>query len=106
MPARGRHWLAVWLLFALGVLAWVVARQTAAHVLAADLNEARQQRSLLEGRRAEVLRRIRAAGSRTVLIPRARSLGLRLPADTEIIILQDPNPENDDLRVSGQAEAK
>ncbi|MSR07537.1 MAG: hypothetical protein EXR93_10810 [Gemmatimonadetes bacterium] len=93
MAARGRHWLAVWLVFALGVLAWVVARQTAAHVLATKLNEVRTERSVLEGRRAELLRRIRAAGSRAVLTPRARALGLRLPADTDIIILQVPTPE-------------
>ena len=30
---------------------------------------------------------------RAVLIPRAQGLGLRLPADSEIIILQVPNPE-------------
>lgn len=93
MPARGRHWLAVWLLFALATLAWVVARQTASVVLVRELVESRSQRSVLEGRRAELLRRIRAAGSRAVLIPRARALGLRLPADSEIIILQVPNPE-------------
>ncbi len=93
MPARGRHWLAVWLLFALGVLAWVVARQTAAVVLVTQLRDARAERSVLEGQRADLLRRIRAARSRAVLIPRARALGLRLPADSEIIILQVPGPE-------------
>jgi hypothetical protein len=93
MPARGRHWLALWLLFALGTLAWVVARQTASVVLVTRLRETRAQRSVLEGQRAELLRRIRAAGSRAVLIPRARALGLRLPADSEIIILQVPSPE-------------
>jgi hypothetical protein len=93
MPARGRHWLAVWLLFALAILGWVVARQTAAVVLVTRLNEVRAERSLLESRRAELRRRLRTAASRAVLIPRARALGLRLPADSEIIILQVPNPE-------------
>ena len=93
MPARGRHWLAAWLLFALAILGWVVARQTAAVVLVTRLNAVRGERSLLEGRRAELLRRLRTAGSRAVLIPRARALGLRLPADSEIIILQVPGPE-------------
>jgi hypothetical protein len=89
--ARGRHWLAFWLLFFLGTLAWVVARQTASVVLASRLADAREQRSVLETRRAELIRRIRTAGSRTVLIPRAEALGLRLPADSEIIILQVPD---------------
>ena len=93
MAPRGRHWLAAWLLFALVTLAWVVARQTAAVVLVTRLRDTRTQRSVLEGRRAELRRRIRAAGSRAVLIPRARALGLRLPADSEIIILQIPSPE-------------
>ena len=93
MPTRGRHWLAVWLLFALGTLAWVVARQTAAVVLVTKLRDTRTQRSVLEGRRAELLRRIRTATSRAVLIPRARAMGLRLPADSEIVILQVPSPE-------------
>ncbi len=93
MPAKGRHWLALWLVFFLGTLAWVVGRQTAAVVLAARLAETRYQRSILEGRKVELLRRIRTASGRSVLIPRARALGLRLPADSEIIILQVPSPE-------------
>jgi hypothetical protein len=93
MPARGRHWLALWLLFFLGILAWVVARQTASVVLASQLSQARTERSTLETRRAELIRRIRTAGSRAVLIPRARGMGLRLPADSEIVILHVPDPE-------------
>jgi hypothetical protein len=93
MAARGRHWLALWLLFFLGILAWVVARQTASVVLAARLSQVRTERSTLETRRAELTRRIRTAGSRAVLIPRAQALGLRLPADSEIVILHVPEPE-------------
>jgi hypothetical protein len=90
---KGRHWLAFWLFFFLGVLAWVVARQTASVVLATELREARTRRSALEGMKADLLRRIRAASSRAVLIPRAQARGLRLPADSEIIILQVPRRE-------------
>ncbi len=87
---RGRGWVALWLLSFLGVLMWVVARQTAAHVTATELQRVQDQRSALEARKAELLRRIREAGSRAVLVPRAESLGLRLPADSEIVILQFP----------------
>jgi hypothetical protein len=52
----------------------------------------RNQRSLLEARRAELLRRIREAESRAVLVPQAEALGLRLPADSEIVILPAPTP--------------
>ena len=82
--------MAVWLASFLGVLTWVVARQTASHVAATELREAQGQRSSLEAQRAYLLRRIRAAGSRAVLVPRAESLGLRLPADSEIIIVHVP----------------
>ena len=90
MNIRGRGWVALWLLSFLGVLTWVVARQTAAHVTATELQRVQDQRSALEARKAELLRRIREAGSRAVLVPRAESLGLRLPADSEIVILQFP----------------
>jgi hypothetical protein len=70
-----------------------VARQTASVVLATRLREKRTEHSALEGSRADLLRRIRTGSSRAVLIPRAQGKGLRLPADSEIIILQVPNPE-------------
>ena len=91
---KGRHWLAFWLFFFLGILAWVVARQTSSVMLARTLGDSRTRRSALEGVRSDLLRRIRTASSRAVLIPRAQSRGLRLPADSEIIILQVPNPES------------
>lgn len=84
--------MTLWLVFVLAILAWVVARQTSAVVSASELDELRGQRSLLEARRAELLRRIREAESRAVLVPRAESLGLRLPADSEIVILPGPGP--------------
>ncbi len=93
MKIRGRGWVALWLLSFLGVLVWVVARQTAAHVTATELRRVQEERSALEARRAEWLRRIRAASSRVVLVPRAESLGLRLPVDSEIVILRIPANE-------------
>ena len=89
---RGRVWVTLWLVFVLAILAWVVARQTSAVVSSGELDELRNERSLLEARRAELLRRIREAESRAVLVPRAESLGLRLPADSEIVILPTPVP--------------
>jgi len=83
--------LIAWLIAVLGVLTWVVARQTASHLLARELDDTRSERSAAEAEKAELLRRIRAAGSRAALIPRAESLGLRLPADSEIVILQMPD---------------
>lgn len=87
MAVKGRHWVALWLVAVLAVLWAVIARQTASLNAARALSEARGERGTLEARRAELERRIRTAQSRAVLLPRAQRLGLRLPADTEIILL-------------------
>ena len=84
---KGRHWLAIWLVALLAALWAVIARQTASLNAARALTDLRAQRAGLEGRRDELERRIRTAGSRAVLLPRAERLGLRLPADTEIILM-------------------
>ena len=76
-----------WLVFVLGVLWWVSRRQAAGFTLAAELEDVRAERSVLEARRAALTRRIREAESRAVLVPRAEALGLRFPADSEIVIL-------------------
>jgi hypothetical protein len=89
---RGRLWVTVWLVFVLAVLAWVVARQTSSHLTARRLDELRTEWSVHEAQRADLIARIREAESRAVLIPRAESLGLREPADSEIVILEAPTP--------------
>jgi cell division protein FtsL len=93
MRLKGRIWIAIWLAFALIVLAWVVSRDTSGFRTAAELRDLRDQRSVLQAEKAALMRSIREAESRAVLIPRARALGLRLPADSEIVILQAPNRE-------------
>jgi len=87
---RGRHWIAFWLVALLAALWLVIARQTAALNAARELNDLREERAALEGRRAELERRVRTAQSRAVLLPRAQKQGLRLPADTEIILIPAP----------------
>ena len=92
MTFRGRHWIAFWLVALLVALWAVIARQTSALNAARALADLREARASLEGRRADLDRRVRAGQSRTVLLPRARKLGLRLPADTEIILIPAPQP--------------
>jgi hypothetical protein len=89
---KGRHWIAFWLVALLAALWAVIARQTASLNAARALSDLREERASLEGRRAELERRVRTAQSRAVLLPRAEKLGLRLPADTEIILLPAPKP--------------
>ena len=91
MRLKGRHWIAAWLVAFLAVTWVVYARQTAAIRAARELADLRTRRADLEAHRADLERHIRAAQSRAVLVPRAQSrLGLRLPADSEIVLLPVP----------------
>jgi len=89
---RGRFWLVLWLIFALGILAWVNTRQTSSVLLARDLRAARARHAAAEAEWTQLQQRLREAESRSILIPRAERMGLRLPADTEIVTLR-VNPE-------------
>ena len=91
MKLKGRHWFVIWLVAVLGVFWFVVWRQTTSLRLARELGDLRERRIALEGRRSDLLRRIRDAESRAKLVPWAKThLHLRLPADTEIILLPSP----------------
>jgi hypothetical protein len=83
----------LWLLFALAVAAWVITRDTAGYVNARELAEVRERHLVLKSMRNDLVRRIRRAESRAILVPKAESLGLRLPADSQMIILQTPGYE-------------
>lgn len=91
MRAKGRHWMALWLVAFLATTWIVYARQTAAIRAAREVSELRARRATLEGRRADLARRIRTAEGRAVLVPRAETrLGLHLPSDSEIVLLPVP----------------
>ncbi|HVH69446.1 MAG TPA: hypothetical protein VM716_16395 [Gemmatimonadales bacterium] len=92
MMVKGRHWVAVWLLAFLATTWIVYARQTAGIRAARELADLRARRAELDGHRADLERRIRAAASRAVLVPRARArLGLHLPNDSEIVLIPAPS---------------
>lgn len=88
MTVKGRHWVALWLAFVLATLVWVQSRQTSSHLLAGELRELREDRAAFESEKADQSGRVRSLRSRSVLIPRAESLGLRLPVDSEIVFLE------------------
>src|SRR2546428_13753751 len=96
--AKGRHWVALWLVAFL-VTTWLVyARQTAAIRAARELADLRARRANLDGPRADLERRIPAPESRAVLVPRPQArLRLRLPRDTEIVLV--PSPRASRLRI-------
>lgn len=91
MTLKGRHWVAIWLAGFLAVAAIVVWRQSAAYAAARELAQLGESRSALEITKVTAIGAIRKAKSRAVLVPLAqRRLGLRLPQDSEIVILRDP----------------
>src|SRR2546425_1337756 len=92
MALHGRHWLGIWLLAGRAGPWPGIWRQTDGLRAARALTQARERRAALEGTRSDLQRRIRDAESRALLIPRAQQrLGLRQPADTEIILLPVPS---------------
>ena len=96
MKPKGRHWLALWLGLFLAIAGIVIARDTTSYRTARRLAEFRQQRLTLEAERAELIRRIRLASSREVLVPKAeRRLGLHRPSDTEYVLFRLPPVEGD-----------
>jgi hypothetical protein len=84
----------LWLGLFLAIAGIVIARDTASYRSARRLAEYRQQRLTLEAERAELIRRVRLASSREVLVPKAeRSLGLHRPSDTEYVLFRVPVDE-------------
>ena len=93
MRIKGRVWFALWIVFAVAVAALVIARNTSGYVSARELDEIRNRRSVLQARKNDLVVRVRRAESHSVLVSRAEAMGLRLPADSEIVILQIPGYE-------------
>jgi len=92
MTLKGRHWVMLWLVVALGALGGVNVRQTIAYGTVRALREAREERAALEARRGELERRIFQASGRQVLVPRATAnLGLHEPAANEITVFVMPD---------------
>ena len=90
---KGRHWVAIWLSGFLAVALVVVWRQSAALRTAQELQALQKTRGALEVSRSSATLEVHRARSRAVLVPLAeRTLGLRLPQDSEITILQEPRP--------------
>jgi len=85
---KGRHWIAFWLVALLAVFAEAHERWIERARL--DPPERTPFHADVVLFRRALRRRVRVAQSRAVLLPRAQRLGLRLPADTEIILIPSP----------------
>jgi hypothetical protein len=90
---KGRHWVILWLGLFLVVALSIVWRQSAALATSREVQQLQKTRGALEVSKSGIIGEIHRARSRGVLVPLAeRRLGLRLPQDSEITILQDPRP--------------
>ena len=90
---RGRHWVVFWLACFLAVALTIVWRQSSALATSRELQQLQKTRGALEVSKSAIIGGIHQARSRGVLVPLAeQKLGLRLPQDSEITILQDPHP--------------
>jgi cell division protein FtsL len=90
MTLKGRHWLILWLVAFLAVAAVVISRQTRAHLLAGELQEARERRRVLEAEMAELTRAVREASSREVISRKAEAMGMRVANGSEVTIIPAP----------------
>lgn len=90
---KGRHWVMFWLAGFLASAAAVQWRQSRALAVAREVRQLSAARGALEVSKAALTGAIHQARSRGVLVPLAeRRLGLRLPQDSEIVILQERQP--------------
>ena len=86
---RGRSVVALVLIAFVLLTSLVIWRRSFGIAGARELRELGQTKLQLEGDRARLARDIRAASSRERLVPVAeRRLGMRVPADGQMIILQ------------------
>jgi cell division protein FtsL len=77
-----------WLLLVLVALAVVTGRQSVGVAREQALREVRAERAILDAERMELERRIQKASTRARVVRVARErLGMRLPADDEIVLL-------------------
>jgi hypothetical protein len=84
--------VALWLGAFLAAALVVVWRQSAALAAAREIEALAQTRGALEVQRSALVGAVARARSRAVLVPLAEQrLGLRLPQDSEITIVQDPS---------------
>lgn len=88
---RGLLRLLGWLMLLLGSLAVVAWRQTEGITREQALREAQSEREIAEAERVDLERRVRELTSRSRIVRVARDrLGMRLPTDSEIVLLRDP----------------
>lgn len=90
VAGRGRRVVAGFLVAFVLVASIVIWRRSHGIVQARELRELERQQRQLEAERARLERDIRLASSRSRLVPVAERLGMRMPLDSEIVVLTLP----------------
>ena len=92
---HGRGWVVVALALVTFVLVGsaVVWRRTLGIAQARELRELSRERQQLLSERAALQGQVRVAASRAHILPVAQQrLGMRIPADTQVVLIQRPSP--------------
>ncbi len=85
---RGR-WIVTGVLIGFVVVSTaVVARRSYGHREGLELTSLRRQKANLESERVRLAQEIRNASSRARLLPLAERLGMRMPSESQIVVLE------------------
>ncbi len=102
-PVRGRAIVALGLLAFVSVAAAIVWRRTLGIAHAREIRVLDARRVHLEGERAALQSAVRRAASRGSIVDEVTSLGMRVPSDTQVVILTRPTVGTPDQPAAGDS---
>lgn len=91
---RGRWIVAAVLIGFVVVSAAVVSRRSYGYREGLELTALQRRKAHLESERVRLDQEIRTASSRARLLPIAERLGMHMPAETQIVVLERPKRES------------
>lgn len=91
---RGRWIVAGVLIAFVTVSAAVVARRSFGHREGIELTALQRRKADLESERVRIDQEIRDASSRARLLPVAERLGMRMPSEVQIVVLERPKRDD------------
>jgi hypothetical protein len=85
---RGRWYVAGGLIVFVIVAAAVIARRSYGHKEGLELTALQRRKAALESERVRLDQQIRDGSSMSVIVPKAQRLGMRMPSESQIIVLR------------------
>jgi hypothetical protein len=85
---RGRWYVAGGLIVFVIVAAAVIARRSYGHKEGLELTALQRRKAALESERVRLDQQIRDGSSMSVIVPKAQRLGMRMPSESQIIVLK------------------